>query len=72
MDVFVLKHLRQHLLNAEALILRHRQVADVLAVDVLLPARDEVLEEVDGVDLLRPKVGLAVDSEEAVPADSVS
>ena len=50
----------------------HREVLDPVAVEELLLAADEVLQEVDGVALVRGQEGVAVDGEEVVPTKGVS
>ena len=68
----ILVCLLQELLDAEALVLRHRKVLDLVAVEELALAVDELLEEVDGVALQGRQVGVALDGEEVVPEDKVS
>ena len=62
----------EDLLDAKARVLRHRQVANPVAVDELLSSLDQRLEEVDGMVLVRGKVGLAVDGQEVEPTERVS
>ena len=68
----ILAGLLQELLEAEALVLRHREVLDLVAVEELALAVDELLEEVDRVALKGRQVGMALDGEEVVPEDKVS
>ena len=63
--------LREDLLDAEPRVLREREVADAVAADVLLVAHDEVLQEVDGVVLVRREVRVAVDGQEAIATERV-
>ena len=68
----VLRRLLQELLDAEPLVLGHRQVLHLVAVEELALAVDQRLEEVDGVAVVRRQVGAALDGEEVVPAEKVS
>ena len=68
----VLGRLLQELLDAEPLVLRHRQVLDLVAVEELALAVDQRLEEVDGVAVVIGEVGAALHGEEVVPAGRVS
>ena len=63
--------LLEDLLDAEALVLRKRQVTDTVVADVLLLSLDNGLEVVDGVALVGREVGVAVDGEEGVPTEGV-
>ena len=67
----VAERLLEDLLDAEALVLGERQVADAVVADELLLALDHGLEVVDGVALVGREVGVAVDGEEGVPTDGV-
>ena len=67
-----LGRLLQELFDAETLILRHRQVLYLVAVEELALAVDQRLEEVDGVAVVRRQIGAALHGEEVVPAEKVS
>ena len=67
----VAQGLLKDLLDAKALILWKRQVADTVVAHELLLALDDGLEVVDGVALVGREVGVAVDGEEGVPTDGV-
>ena len=71
-SVVVLAGFGEELLDAEALVLGHRQVLDLVGVDELLGAGDEGLEEVDGDVLVGREVGPAVHRREVVPREEVS
>ena len=64
----ILLRLDKHLLDAEALILGNREVADPVLVDKFLGAVDDALHEVDRHALVGGQVGVAVDGKEEVPA----
>lgn len=53
-------------LNGEAFILRHRDVADGPGLDGFLPHRHDVLEEVNGDLLVRRQVDASIDGQEVV------
>ena len=64
--------LGEELFHAEPLVLRHRQVLHLVAVQKLALTVDERLEEVDCVALVRSQVGTALDAEEVIPTEDVS
>ena len=68
----VLACLAQELLDAEALVLGHRQVQHLVTVEELALAVDELLQEVDRVAVQRGEVGVALNGEEVVPVRKVS
>ena len=67
----VAQGLLEDLLDAEALVLGERQVADTVVAHELLLALDDGLQVVDGVALVWREVGVAVDGEEGVPTGGV-
>ena len=60
------------LLDAQAFVLGHGEVAHSVAVDELPLALDQLLQEVDGVALVGGEVCAALDREEVVPRGGVS
>ena len=71
-DYSVPKRLCQHLPDAKALVLGHRQVSHPVAVEVLLLALDQLLEEVNSVAFIGSQVCLHLHREEVVPKQRVT
>ena len=65
------KWLLQDLFDTQALVLGQRKVTDLVAVDELLGALDERLEEVDSMALVRRQVGMALDGQKVEPTAAV-
>ena len=68
----VLGGLREELLDAEALVLRHGQVLDAVGMEELLRAHNQRLEEVDCDVVVVREVGVALDRGEMIPSERVS
>ena len=62
--------LDEHVLDAEPGVLWHAKVADLVLVDELFGAVDEVLHVENGVALVGGKEGVAVDGEEEISIEN--